>query len=395
MPVDPDPRGQVCPSFPLTDLPPDVQLLILSNLDLHTIQNLMNAIPATKELYLSYPSSILRGVLVSMDLQTRNLLLTTYNLVCIIQSAEEHPKPDLSNMDDFLAENLDTEEPQNIDFFGQDAAGALDTLCEIDAEVTDFVTQYAQDVYYTACKTHEAEAIVPPVSLSSTETHRIMRAFYRLKLFGVLFYDYTHRFDLDLKSSAYEYLDRFSAFELDELIAAYDSFFTRRRPFKPAHIHEDCPFLRTCVRPDIEDTRHCERCRGLCANIRVNNGFYNRPDSETLWTLLLKSRYTGVGTWAKPEYSLQTPIKIWHDDPEANEPNAGWLLWCKVRDGSSPNENEHVKGFRNLGYCFWDSERLEGWDDIFQEGWFSENRYCTSKVVSRQEGASIDWSLES
>jgi hypothetical protein len=84
MPVDPDPRGHVCPSFPLTDLPPDVQLLILSNLDLHTIQNLMNAIPATKELYLSYPSSILRGVLASMDLQTRNLLLTTYNLVCII-----------------------------------------------------------------------------------------------------------------------------------------------------------------------------------------------------------------------------------------------------------------------------------------------------------------------
>jgi hypothetical protein len=77
MATEPGSLGQVCLSFPLTNLPTDAQLLILTNMDLHTIQNIVNAIPNAKVISLNCPSTIIHGVQASMEFQTRNFLLTT------------------------------------------------------------------------------------------------------------------------------------------------------------------------------------------------------------------------------------------------------------------------------------------------------------------------------
>jgi hypothetical protein len=368
------------PSFPLINLPTDVQLLILRNMDLHTIQKLIIAIPSTKELYLSYPSSVLRAALANMGVQTRNLLLTTYSLFCAIKFEEIYPKPDLSNMTKSLVEHLDVEELANIEIFECDTIGALYTLCEIDAEIEGLVTDYAKDVYEAACQRHNVEAIVPPLVLSSVETHRITRAFHRMKLFGMLFFDYTHCFDLEIESSYTIYLDRFSTFELDELITAYNWLYTKRRHFKPAFVHKNCSSLRIGSWRNGE-TSDCEYCRRACAGPGNQSGSVTRPETQSLWSMLMEKNYISeYELWALPESTRRSPLKIWHDQSETNEPNDGWLLWSKVRDNTEGriDEKEHLEHFRALGYCFWDSARLEGWGRMFREDWFGEERGKTT-----------------
>jgi hypothetical protein len=366
---------RACPSFPLTNFPTDVQLLILRSMDLHTIQNLTRAIPSAEELYLSYPSSVLRGALATMGPQTRNLLLTTYSLVCSIKSSEIYPQPDLSAMTTFLVENLDNEHPKSINVLEYDTMGALHGLCEIDAEITSLVEEYATDIYQTACKRHDAEAIILPLALSPIETRRITRAFYRLKLFGILFNDYPQCFNLDLKSLHTGFLDRLSTFEMDELLTAYNWMYTEQRNFTPAYVHRKCSHLHIDARHN-RNNKTCRYCRGICAAI------WSPTDCEmqTFFTTLIQKDYINMyELWAKPAICRETPCKTWLDETECNSPNDGWLLWCKVRDttGGRVDAQEHTDHYKALGYCFWDSERLEGWDNMFREDWFEEERVKT------------------
>jgi hypothetical protein len=124
-------RHQPTP-FAMMDLPTDVQLLILSNMNLHTLGNITRTIPDVRKLYLRYPSSALQGALAKIDPQTRNLLLTACSVVCIIKSCIMHPSLVGNNISNGLADSLDTEDSRKIDVTLCDV---LSRLCEVDAEV--------------------------------------------------------------------------------------------------------------------------------------------------------------------------------------------------------------------------------------------------------------------
>jgi hypothetical protein len=366
---------RVRPTFPLMDLPADLQLLILSKMDLHTLQNIIQAVPHVRETYLRYPSSILRGAVAEIVPQVRNLLLTTYRLTCIIRSGDVSQKPDLSNMGGFLADNLDTEKPRKIDFLEHDALDALHTFCEIDAEVMNLVQDYAKDIYERACHRDNPGAIPPPLVLSPNERYRMMRAFYRLKFFGVLFYNYVDRFNVHLEPFYAEFFNRLSTFEIDELVTAYQFVLRERRWFKSVCIPHDCSWDHSRFWISI-DPFNCERCRGQAMGyVEVQPGRTRRRAIQPFWYTVMQERFVDRdGLWAERLASRPKPIKNWDDISEANEPNKGWLSWCEVRDNPIwlVDKNAYVKNFRILGYCFWDRTRLKGWGDMFQEEWFGE-----------------------
>jgi hypothetical protein len=200
-----------------------------------------------------------------------------------------------------MAENLDTKGPRNIDL--------------LDAEVTGLVTDYAKYIYEVACLRHEA--IKSPLLLSPIEMHRITRAFYRLKLFGVLSYDYTHRFDIDididldleLEYSYYEFPDRLGIFEIDKLATAYSFLFDKRLCIRPAYAHDDCPSLRIDRWRNV-GTWKCEHCRRLCAIVDGRRGFATRHNAWELWSIMISKPYISLrGLWAMPGFCLQTPLK--------------------------------------------------------------------------------------
>jgi len=363
-------------SFPFTNLPADVQLLILGNVDLHTLQSTTRAIPSARELYLEYPSSILQAVTATMGPQIRNLLLTTHSLVSTIKAVDVYPQPDLDDMEKYLAENLDTEAPMKVDLLDYDALGVLHALCEIDKEVSDYVKDFAYDIYENACRCDNPGAIPPPLSLSPTEEYRMTRAFYRLKLFGVLFYNYPDRFHVSMESFQAVFFARLSAFEIDEVVTAYQFALRERRYFKSPCVHIGCSYPRLKL-PTNNDPFNCQTCRGLYTMHVSKNVLEARPwgrrNVQPFWWTV-SEHFAGPEDWAHPDMCKPYPIKNWHDTPDSNEPSAGWSLWREYyeRSGSSVSRQLYVNVFRVLGYCFWDSTRLEGWGNMFGEQWVTE-----------------------
>ncbi|KAF2826128.1 hypothetical protein CC86DRAFT_406425 [Ophiobolus disseminans] len=382
-------------SFHFMNLPADVQCLILSNVDLHTLKSLIKAIPSARQLYFKYSSSILQGSTALMGLQIRNLLLTVYSLVSTIKSVDTYPTPDLDDMGTFLKQNLDTEKPRRIDLIKSHPLGALQMMCEIDREVVGLARDYANDIYGNACRRDNPGAVLPPLQLSGTEFHRLKRAFYRLKLFGVLFYNYADRFHVDLKASYATFFTRLSLFEIDELVTAYQFALRVRHYFKSPSVHQGC--LYSGSKPwTNSDPFNCEICRGLytihTGEEVVDSYPWMRRSAQPFWYTVHYDFIHYDGLWAESDLCRPFPIKAWCDMPEANEPSAGWSLWneyykCSNRRVSGQT---YVNAFRILGYCFWDDKRLRGWGNMFGQAWVSEERrrsyhlWCT---ICRSQGS--------
>ncbi|KAF2028588.1 hypothetical protein EK21DRAFT_90558 [Setomelanomma holmii] len=147
------------------------------------------------------PTSILQGVMATMGLQLRNLLLTTYSLVCAFDPVGIYAKAFTDNMNIFLEKNLDTESQRKIHLLEYDALGVLCKLCVIDAEVTTLIQAYAEHTYERAYHRYDPGVVLPSLQLASVEKYRMTRASYRLKLFQVLYYNYTDRLEIDFESS--------------------------------------------------------------------------------------------------------------------------------------------------------------------------------------------------
>jgi hypothetical protein len=373
--------------FPFADLPADVQLLILSNVDLPTLKAMTESVPSARDLYLEYPSSVLHSATATRGLQVRNILLTTASLVSTIRAVGMYSKPDLEDMDRFLAESLDTETPKKMELLEYDPLGALSTLCEIDAEIVSFVHSYAEDIYEKACSRDNPEAIPPPLVLSTAEHHRITRAVYLLKLFGVLFYDYADRFHLDLEPCYPAFITRLSTFEIDEVVAIYQFALRKSHYFQPAYVHTRCLEDRIKMWDNLDplncDPLNCETCRGRYNNTHMKEGVEEPRTPHPFWYTVHEFFLARHVPWADPKLCTPSPIKTWRDFPGAAQPTKGWLWWREYHDGSAARVmgKTYVGAFRTLGYCFWDAARLEGWGNMFSAEWVQQQREKNNGVL--------------
>ncbi|KAH7411693.1 hypothetical protein DE146DRAFT_627738 [Phaeosphaeria sp. MPI-PUGE-AT-0046c] len=360
--------------FPFISLPADVQLLVLRNSDLHTLYNIAIAVPGVEELLLMYPSIVWQVATTSMSPQFRNLLLTTFRLVRIIKSTQAEPQPDLNNMEQFLDQNLNTDEVWGFETVQDDPLGALEILCGIDAEVDTLVRDYAQQVYECACECDNPGAVISPLVLSPIERHRLTRAFYRLKLFGMLFYHYPTHFGLDLESSIEDFFATLSTFEIDEMIIAYHFLQQNDRYFQLTYMQKDCSCAAHALAQD--DHPGTQKLCGQGCAMYAPKGSLDAMQRQFMGKLYEKRYSNEESHWALPYKFLVTPQRSWDHLPESNDPGAGWLLWCKVRDDlqCGIDGEEYLQYFSRLGYCFWDATRLDGWVDVFSEMWFKEER---------------------
>lgn len=349
------------PSFPLLDLPPDLQIHVLGYLELQDLRSIVRASAQMRDIYLGFPETLLGGATSYMGAQIQRLMLTTLSIIRSIRSHDSRLGPSIDTMHIFLADNLDTDQQWRILQPGDNALAVLDALCVLDAETTSLVQAYAIDDYGRAYCSCNPGTIPPPIWLSSTERHRIMRAFWRLKLYGVLFYNYADYFDLDLSSCYTFFLDRLCDFEMDEMITAYQFMVRYRRNFVSEWPHRDCPFAGELIYRN-RDPFECPHCQGRY--------LYNTQRNQALWHIV-EHRYLGsVGLWADPRVCGHEPQKVWHEFLESNAPNTGWQLFRKYRDEYGLNGETYRTQFRNLGFCFWEKERLEALG--FFEEWESE-----------------------
>jgi hypothetical protein len=310
-----------------------------------------DSIPSLRKLYLEYPSSILHDATATMGLQIRNLLLTTEHLVTTIRAKHTDDIPDLDDMEVFLSDSLDTETAWKIHPERNGAPIALQTMCEIDTEVAGLVHDYVKDIYERACRRHNQDAIPPPLVLSPTEMHRLIRAFYRLKLFGVLFYNYADRFCINLFPSYKIFFTRLSAFEIDEMNTAYEFLIRDDRHFKPAWPHIGCSFAKLNPWTD-EDPFNCWKCGGQFDSMMVRDGCI-RPRAVQPFCCTLQRHFIYMGRWADSGRCRALPVKQWHDVPEANGPSAGWALWHEKHERAGDGSlDEYIMGSKRWATAF-------------------------------------------
>ncbi|KAF2463579.1 uncharacterized protein BDR25DRAFT_307634, partial [Lindgomyces ingoldianus] len=101
------------PSFPLFDLPLDLQVCVLAFLDTHTLQDAIASSWHIRELFLMFPERLLRDTVGVMGSQVQNLTLTTFSIIRSIEfDIALGPGPD--SVGEYLAGNLDTEKSQRI-----------------------------------------------------------------------------------------------------------------------------------------------------------------------------------------------------------------------------------------------------------------------------------------
>lgn len=353
--------------FPLNSLPPELQLHLLTFLDLHDLLNTVYSVPALWELYKTYPETILRCTTKNVSIQIRNLMFTTLKVVLCIETHEKHCNLTKKNFEMFMADNMDTADVYKGIKRDDNAIAVLETLCVLNEEVSSLVQAYATDDFTRAFCYDNPGAVVPPLLLSNTEMRRISRAVWRLKLFGVLFYNYAECFGLDLSPAYTVFLDRLCDFEIDEMVTVYQFMIRHRQYFLSAFPHIDCKYIGTQPARN-RDPFECPHCQGRLMPFQ-HNSLIQR--NQEFWQIIQRKYLTDT-LWANPTECGKKQMKIWHDFPELNRPNEGWELFSRYRDESGMDENLYRNQFRNFGYCFWDRERLRGWD--FFEEWESEYR---------------------
>ena len=341
------------PSFPFFNLPPDLQLHILSYSDIQTLQNAISATPYIRDLYELYPETFLHTATRHHGQQIQNLMLTTLSIARSIHSINMYQRPALENMHKYFADSLDTDQPRRILQPCDDAIPVLDMLCDMDAEVDALVYSYAHDTHARACRSDNPGAVVPPLHLSETEYHRISRAFWRLKLYGVLFYNYADRIGLLSARNYQSFLSRLATFEMDEMVTAYQFMVRYRLYFTSAFPHIGCPFEGQNMSRN-RDPFECPDCQGRWSK-------YGSAHIQAFWCTV-EHAYLGEGMlWTDPRSCRKDPIRSWDDRPEADVPNAGYVKFSALRE-LWLEKDEFVCKYRNLGWCFWEKERLEGWD---------------------------------
>jgi hypothetical protein len=285
-------------------------------------------------------------------------MLTTLSIARSIASVEMYLRPDPENLEKYFVDHLDADIPAEILRINESPLQVLDMVYALDWEVRSLVYDYAHETFGWACRFDNPGAVVPPLVLSATERHRITRAFWRLKLYGVLFYNYADRFGLDLSKTYSIFVDRLCAFEIDEMVTVYQFMVRNRHYFISSFPHDNCPF--TGMMPyRNRDPFECPDCQGRHR--------FNSSRNQAFWHIM-EDKYLGDRIMgADPAVCRGTPIKLWHDAEESNEPNAGYeespsfAFHPGFGNLVSPRRAEYFS-FRNRGICFWDKDRLEGWD---------------------------------
>jgi hypothetical protein len=360
--------------FCFDDLPADVQLLVLSNTDLQSLQNLTIALPSAMELFLSYPSTILQGVLASLEPQIRNLLTTTSSLTYTIKYPGIYPPPDLNHLEDFLAKHLDTDSPVPIENLEHDPLGALHSLCSIDKDITNLVTSYAQSIYAKLQQHLNSEqdvpSTLPPLSLFPAEYHRISLALHHTLLFHRLFHSTLPppRTHPAIPSIHTPFFQRLHAHEIDGLVCVYNYVYSDKRYVRFIHPYLNC----TCEHGHAWETGDLWNHQGKCELYGGRKGVEWRrafESSEALWDALIRRDFLhGRGKAAQVNVDRENASVVWKNG--GGGPSEGWRRWREICDGVSVRPHYYRMFFGELGYCFWDEDRVDGWVGIWTGGWY-------------------------
>ena len=352
------PKRHTSSSFPLTQLPLELQLLILSKCDVLSLRRLLRVSIRLRDLFLLYPDTCLLDCLEQTPEPTRDYLAASWTLHNTgndeFDAAYVLTQLQLGrSVGDILAG------PQALVIY-QDPLRVLDDLAELYEEVETAIDPCAQGLNAAMDNLFNPYARVMPIAISSTERTRFEDALWILKLYYQLHLKFLHH------GQQHELRLAFMASLLPWQVhraVSLETFF--------GNLLEEHPVTLRSVVGNEEVT---------WAKISAKSTYFGNYIQATGWFASLVESIPVAFSPASRQFLDITPIPSapWRllsseDEFTSHRPlssgtpplrSFGWLFVEYIMSNNRGLSSQPILFFRETGFLFWDRARLSTWDII-------------------------------
>ncbi|KAF2791417.1 hypothetical protein K505DRAFT_326872 [Melanomma pulvis-pyrius CBS 109.77] len=342
------------PTFPLSSLPPELQLLVLCKCDMKSMRRLIRLSPSLRALFLAYPETCLRGTMHHFPHPVGSLVQAAWALHCI----------DPSDLDPQKATAL-LQHPSLTEWTMwytryDDPIDVLEGLLEMCEDVNDLVQTYAQRVSAAIEMFVNPWVQSAPITLSPTEFARIASTFYMLTIF------YQLLLKLPNHPSAAEY---------------FQTFVRNLRPWQVEQGVSIEAFIHSC-RYRAGTTVHTLIRHQFSARFKLNktSSFF-----QLFWEIMgldhtvpggppicFSEAVRGIRQNLAPSPAVvpwnrhldPLELQVGPQHPTNQLRNDGWIYFKLVKQNVTIDLQQYRVFFLDLGIFFWDLDRLAEWGFI-------------------------------
>jgi hypothetical protein len=345
------------PSFPLFELPPELQLQILCKCDLKSVRRLLRLSSKLRDLFLLYPESSLRNILEQLPCSVANLLLASWELHnCESVDFDPHKATLLFEYAN-ITETWANTYPEIL-YGDNNPIKVLEGLEDLHEEVSTISEIYAQSANAVMEAFASPHVEAKPITLSTTEYTRLACSFLMLKIFYQLHTKYTHHNQVNAFISAF--MRHLYPWQIEQIMSV-EAFLNRL---------DDClyPGLYSLVNEKHAAKEVIEKKSLYVRNYLEEAGnasdFHGFPYNTRPITFNAAKNTLLLGVHQRrnplsPNLFLDTP-KLSDDSTQLR--NHGWIYFEAANKASSITYQQYRDMFLQLGVFFWDQGRLAKWD---------------------------------
>ena len=379
----------------LDELSPEVQLLVMSHLEIESLYALIRALPQQLHVFRSAKELVLSQIL----RRTFHVSVLPEALAIVRASQLKSRPPDRQHVDTIIQSikshksSASTKQPMSLE--------TCIFLCRLNHTLSYFVNDYTQhtlgalaDFYHRRTLSQGSSCnkvdVVLDGPLSITELTRLQRAFCRFELYGYLF----GAPKKDVKIGAYEQwntlLAEFQPWENEELTSIRD-YLTRSLCKRFDQVEDDFvqetlkdgsaldgDFPNRWDQDDIfftyEEKSHDHEAYIeylLSLGLPFLRQVFEARDKKLRTLILSNARSVGdfltkaVGQYFRNadiardrEMDAKYGVKLEFEEDSPDDWNAGWM-WACGYSSRWDFAHERQRVFRDMGHVFWDYARLE------------------------------------
>jgi hypothetical protein len=348
-------KRQQLPIFPLTQLPLELQLLVLGKCDLPSLRRLLRISARLRNLFLLYPDTCLSASLQQMPAETRNYLEASWALhntdyehfdaTAVLACLQAN-----HSFDDFCTD-IQTS------IWNGDALETLGSLADLYEEIETAAEPCAQGFSAVMESINHPSTRLTPVALSSTEHLRFVGALWILRIHYQLYLKFSHhgkepRFRQLFVASLHAWqLHRVASLEtllarLLEDNPAKLRCFVGNSDVSWANLFEKLTYFRNYLQAAGWLATSFETRPILFKDTARGRGTAITANSSASWRLLSPD----------DEFTAHRPLSS--EEPQYQ--SFGWLYFEYAMSWFPPSATRSLF-FSQTGFLYWDRSRLSAW----------------------------------
>ncbi|KAF2654047.1 hypothetical protein K491DRAFT_490266 [Lophiostoma macrostomum CBS 122681] len=337
--------------------------LILCKCDPPSIRRLLLLIPELRDLFYCYPETCIRDILDQFPQPIHNLLRASYALHDVaVAKFDPHRTLELLEKVD-ITRDWCALYPRVLRL-GDDPVAALEQLLGLEDDVSTAVDLYAQSINASVEMLSNPFARAQPISLSTTEYIRLASTFLMLNIFHQLRDMFNHHGEPNSFMPAF--LRHLAPWQLEQGLSV-ESFFQRvisTRWFgPPPPLQLSYKFRRSfCIDPTFATSAYIQNYLEIIDG--MSGYLYDPPGPGPLsfGQAIRAHQRCPRNAWDCLPHLPAPRFEVVHCHSRHNHLHShGWAYFEQCHSNGEVAAREYTRFFLELGFFFWDKERLDHW----------------------------------